>query len=201
MSKVQICNRGLSAYLGVGRINSLTETSAAAEQCDLHYDDALRALLEAHPWRFATGRQTLAEMVNDRSAEWSYQYARPADAIFVRWVNDAEVARYLVSQYQSPDAPREMTAGSIYSDVAYATCEFTKLVTDTTLYPQFFKDALSAALAANMAMPLTEDVRRARNAIEQAEAKLDKAIALDEQEEAAGGYPTIPSYLSERGVS
>jgi len=201
MSKVQICNRALSTYLGVGRINSLTEATPAAEQCNLHFDDTLAGLLEAHPWRFANGRQLLAELTNDRKAEWNYHYARPADALFVRWVNDPEVARYMIAQDQSPDSDREMTGLSIYSDVQGAVCEFTKLVTDTTLYPQFFKDAMSAALAANMAMALTEDIKRARNAMDQAERKMDMAMVRDEQEDNTGGYQTLPGYLTERGVS
>ena len=201
MSKVQICNRALSTYLGVGRINSLTEATPAAEQCNLHFDDTLAGLLEAHPWRFANGRQLLAELTNDRKAEWNYHYARPADALFVRWVNDPEVARYMIAQDQSPDSDREMTELSIYSDVQGAVCEFTKLVTDTTLYPQFFKDAMSAALAANMAMALTEDIKRARNAMDQAERKMDMAMVRDEQEDNTGGYQTLPGYLTERGVS
>jgi len=201
MSKVQICNRALSTYLGVARINSLSESTPAAEQCNLHFNDTLAGLLEAHPWRFANGRQVLAELINDRTAEWNYHYARPADALFVRWVNDPEVARYMIAQDQSPDSDREMTEQSIYSDVKGAVCEFTKLVTDTTLYPQFFKDAMSAALAANMAMPLTEDIKRARNAMDQAERKMDMAMARDEQEDNTGGYQTLPSYLTERGIS
>lgn len=201
MSKVQICNRALSTYLGVARINSLTETTPAAEQCNLHFDDTLAGLLEAHPWRFANSRQVLAELTNARTAEWGYHYARPADALFVLWVNDPEVARYMISQDQSPDSDREMTGQSIYSNVKGAVCEFTKLVTDTTLYPQFFKDAMSAALAASMAMALTEDIKRASNAMEQADHKLDIAMARDEQEEETGGYQTLPGYLAARGVS
>ena len=201
MSKVQICNRALSTYLGVGRINSLTETSAAAEQCLLHFDDTLQSLIEAHWWAFAVRRQVLAEEVNDRTTEWSFKYALPSDALTVRWVNDPQVARNMVEQNQNPDTPREITSDHIYCDVQFAVCEFTKLITDTTQCPQYFADALSAALAANMTMPLTDDIKRATNAMSQAETKLDRAIALDEQQSPPIGHQTLPSWLSGRGIS
>jgi len=201
MSKVQICNRALSTYLGVGRINSLTEESAAAEQCNLHYDDTLQYLTEAHWWSFSAKRQVLANEANDREGEWAFKYAIPADALTIRWVNDPQVARHMIEQNQNPDIPRIITADHIYCDVQFAVCEFSALVAETTQFPQYFSDALSAALAANMAMPLTEDIKRARNAMEQAEVKMDRAMALDEQQAPPIGHQTIPSWLSERGIS
>jgi len=201
MSIVQICNRALSTYLGVGRINSLTETSAPAEQCSLHFEDTLQSLIEAHWWSFAVGRQVLAEEPNDRTTEWSYKYALPSDALTIRWVNHPQAARYMVERNENPDTPREITADHIYCDVQFAVCEFTKMVNDTTQFPQYFSDALSAALAANMAQPLTEDIKRATNAMSQAEAKLDRAIALDEQQSPPIGHQTLPSWLSKRGIS
>lgn len=200
MSKIQICNRALSTYLGAGRINSLNETSPAAEQCLLHYDDTLHSLIEAHWWNFSVGRQVLAEEANDRTTEWSYKYALPSEALTIRWVNDPQVTRYMIEQNQNPDTPRELTADHIYSDVPFAVCEFSKLVTDTTQFPQYFSDAMSAALAANMALPLTEDIKRATNAMSQAETKLDRAMALDEQQGPPIGHQTLPSWLSDRGI-
>lgn len=201
MSKVQICNRALSTYLGIGRINSLTEASPAAEQCNLHYDDTLEAVLESHWWGFATGRQSLALEVNDRSSEWAYRYAIPTYAMMIRWVNDPATAKILLDQGQSPDAPRAMSGTSIYCNVALASCEFTKPVTDATLYPRYFADALSAALAANMAMALTEDVKRAQNAMQQAGQRLDDAIAKDESQQPTRQYQTLPAWYSDRGLS
>jgi len=200
MSKVQICNRGLTTYLGVGRIASISEASPQAEQCSLHFDDTLQSLLESHWWLFATGRQTLAELANDRASEWAYKYQRPADLLSIRWVNLPASAMILIAADQTPDTPRIVTADAIYSNVPYAACEFTKQISDTSLFPQYFSDALSAAIASNIAMPLTEDLRRAQNAMNAAGERLDRAIALDEEQmpptQAFGG----PTYLSVRGL-
>lgn len=200
MSVVQICNRGLTKYLGFQRITSLSDGSPEAEACSIHYDDTLNALLERNWWNFATGRVNLAQLENDRPAEWKFKYARPSAALAIRWVNGAETARAALSIGQSPDAPRETTAEFIYCDVASATCEFTKPMTDTTLFPQSFKDALSAMLASEVAQSLTEDATRTRSAREAAERYTIMAVSMD-----ARNTPPIetgvPEFLSVRGIT
>ena len=201
MSKIQICNRALSTYLGVARINSLTESTPAAEQCDLHYDDTVRSLLEMDEWIFATGRKTLAEVTNDRTDEWAYKYANPSSLLLIRWVNDPEIARMQILADGSADSDREMIEGFIYSDVQYAVCEYTKLVTDPTIFPQYFADAVSAALAASIAMPLTESLTRAKNASNVAEQKFEAAMVMNERQAPAAPSRSLPDWTTDRGVS
>lgn len=199
-TKVQICNVALSAYLGAGRITSITEDSTAAIQCNLHFDDIVLDLFETHWWDFATGRQLLAEKAtNDRSAEWAYAYQKPADSVAIRWVNHAETARGLIGRGESPDVIRETTLDTIYCDVAGATCEFTKNLTDTALYPQYFANAISAYLAAAVALPITKNMELARNAQRMAYDQLGKAIALDERQQGKR-EDQVPEYLKLRGV-
>lgn len=199
MSKVQICNRALSTYLGVPRINSLDEDTPGAEQCKIHYDDALETLIVAHWWDFASGRQLLAEVANDRD-EWSFKYAKPADALVIRWVNEAQAAKVLMDRDENPDTDRDISGDFIYSNTVSASCEFTKLIEDPTKYPVFFRNALSAEIASNIAMPLTEDIKRARNAMEMAADMLDKAIVLDESQTPPGQSLTMPASLRVRGL-
>ena len=201
MSKIQICNRALSTYLGVARINSLTESTPAAEQCDLHYDDTVRSLLEMDEWIFATGRKTLAEVTNDRTDEWAYKYANPSSLLLIRWVNDPEIARMQILADGSADSDREMIEGFIYSDVQYAVCEYTKLISDPTVFPQYFADAVSAALAASIAMPLTESLTRAKNASNVAEQKFEAAMVMNERQSPAAPSRSLPDWTTERGVS
>jgi len=200
MSKVQICNRALSTYLGVGRINSLDEETPAAEQCNLHYDDTVKSLLEMDEWIFAAGRKVLAEVTNDRPDEWAYKYSNPSNMLLIRWVNEPETARMLMLQDKSPDSDREMIEGFIYSDVQYAACEYTKLVSDPTIFPQYFADAVSAALAGHMAMPLTESLSRASNASKVAEQRLENAMVMNERQSPPAPSRYLPDWTTERGV-
>lgn len=199
-SKVQICNRALSTYVGDARIVSLSEDTAQAKECALHYEDTLKSLLEMHWWNFSTGRQIMASEVNDRTDEWAYKYAAPADALSIRWVNSAPTARLLRAQGLSPDVEREFTGSHIYCDVAQATCEFTSKSDDPTVYPQFFADALSAMLATQICLPLVQDRVRLENAVRAAETLFDKAVSLDSR----NTPPVVagaPDWFRSRGIS
>jgi hypothetical protein len=199
-SKVDICNVGLSTYLGEGPINSLTENTPAAVQCNLHYDRLLKSLLMKHWWTFAEGQQVLAEMTNDRT-EWNYKYARPADAITIRWVNEATAAKDLIALNQSPDTPRKVVLNAIYSDTASASCSYTKVVDDPAFYPQTFADALSAHIAAATAMAITQNGRLAREAMQSAMYLTDVAMAHDGREEPNEDYAQMATWLTARGVT
>lgn len=198
MSKVQICNRGAAQYLGLERVNSFDETSPQAEQYQLHYDDLRKSLLEKHWWIFAKDRQALATLAtNPRSDDWNYAYTRPATAVEIHWVNDPSVAEAAMAMHQNPDAPRQMSGTTIFSNVYQAYCEFTANIENTELMPQYFRDALSAMIAAAIAMPLTESVQKAKFATEQAEMLIEKAIAEDENNQAVIEMPDA-DYIDER---
>jgi hypothetical protein len=198
-SIVQICNVALTAYIGASRINSLSEDSPEARACDTHYDDVVRWCLEAYWWNFATGRQVLAQLTNDRD-EWEYRYQMPSDALQIRWVNDPETARLKLAQGQSPDITREITGTDIYCDLEDAACEYTKAITDPTLFPQSFADAVSAQLATRIVLPLTEDNRRANSTFEIAQRNLEEAFMRDARN-TPPFTPGLPSYLTARGLS
>lgn len=199
-SAVQICNRALTTYLGVGSITALTETSPAAVQCSLHYDATRKALLESEWWFWAAKLEALAELVNDRD-EWDFRYAIPAEAIDIRWVNDPITAKAQKNIENVPDIQRETYNDSIYCDLNEAYCYFTVDEDDPTKFPQYFQDALSAALAAQMAMPLTQNVQLAQNAQTQALNKLEMAISLDERRKQLNEWTFTPDYLQARGIS
>ncbi|WP_316859936.1 hypothetical protein [uncultured Cohaesibacter sp.] len=199
-SKIQICNRALSAYLGASRINSLTEDNSRAKECNLHYDDVLQTVFETYDWTFARGRQILAETENDRENEWAYKYIRPASALTIQWVNVGETARYLIDRGESPDTPREVFGEYVYSDVGYAACQFTKLISDPSSYPAYFANLVSAALAANICLALTENIKKAEFAYQQYERLIDQAIMLDSANEYPVKHKSIPHHLKLRGL-
>lgn len=199
-SKIEICNRALTTYLGAKRIVSLTENSKEASECNQHYDSELRGLLERFWWNFATGRVYLAETTNDRTTEWAYRYDKPSDSVAIRWVNDKDVARALKAQFMSPDCDRETTGDSIYCDVYQAVCEYTKLITDESVLPQSFANALSASLAAAIAMPITQNRALAKDASEWAMSLASTAVA-DDHRNTPPLQQELPEYLRDRGVT
>lgn len=201
-SKLDIWNAAMTTHLGVGKIDSLTATTPAAEQCKLHYDTALESLLESYWWTWARSRETLTELTNDRSSEWGYKYQMPAEVVSVRWVNEPETARGLISTGRSADTPREMHADYLYSDKADALMEYTTLVTDPSVWSQKFADALAAELASRCCQALTENARLRRDTSEASAMLLERAIVHDEQLiDTASEFAPIPHWLNLRGVT
>lgn len=197
-SAVQICNRGLS-WVGLGRITSLSEGSALAEQCNLHYTDELDQLLVAYPWAFARRRQVLAELANDRTAEWAYRYQKPNDTLHVHWVNDTRIVRANGALGRIASAEYEASGSAIYSDIEGATMEFTARVNDASMFPPLFRTALSWAIARAVVVALTEDSRRIEFAQNGAEAAREAAIAADARDE-THSYRYAPDWLVSRGA-
>lgn len=200
MSVVNICNIGLSRYLGYQRMNAITEESPQAEECNLHYDALRKSLLEMHWWDFAKERVALAEVTNDRPDEWDHKYERPADVLDIHWVNDPDVASALILQNKNPDCERVNFREYVYCNVNEAWIEYTRDEDTSELFPQYFRDALSAMIAAAVAMPLTESVSRAKFAGEQATIKIDNAIAMDEDDQPPIEMP-LPQHMIDRGVT
>lgn len=201
-SDVEICNRALSKYLGAKRITNLNESSPEAEQCNLHYEPTLRSLLSIDEWYFANARQALAPLaVNDRSSEWRFKYQRPANSLIIRWVNHPTAARNAIKMGETPDTERETTQNVIFSDVEGAVCKFTRSIDDASLFPPYFSDALIAMLAANMALGVTQDLKRMQNAERSAEMMVNHAIALNEANSPPVETRHMPDWMKDRGVT
>ena len=83
-SDTDIANLALSHLGDDATVASLDppEGSAQAERCAQFYPIARDALLEMHPWNFATRRITAAELTA-LDTGWQYAYAKPTDALHV----------------------------------------------------------------------------------------------------------------------
>lgn len=196
--KLEIWNRALTGYLGVGKLANTTTATPEQEQCSLHYDATVRALLEEDYWSWARLRTTLTAATNDRASEWAYKYIMPGDVLAIRWINDAQTARSLIALGRSPDTPREIYTEYVYSDVQAAVMEYTGLIDDESVWPQAFADAVSATLASHMAMALTENSRLAQRAMQMAEQHLETAMERDEMNRDATEVDLKSSWIDAR---
>jgi hypothetical protein len=178
-SAVDICNEALSHLGDSATVSSIDppEGSAQAEHCARFYPTCLAALLEMHPWSFATRRIALA-MVTNPSSGWSYAYAIPSDqvntiAVLAADAPDDYSAPGRVSSQSdvTPYYSGVRVAGS-YTPQDYATegnidgveilltnqidavLRYTALVTDVTKFTPLFRKTLAWFLAAELAGPL-----------------------------------------------
>lgn len=156
---VEICNQAL-ANIGIGAyIDSLSEQSEEAEQCNLHYPLARDYVLAAEHWSFAKKYVALAEVASTTNTihdNWDYQYRYPSDCLrILRLVTDGSRVPSVSIPYevQLDDSDKRI----IYTDQEDATIEYISRVTDPTLFSQHFADAVAANLGWRIAMPLTKN--------------------------------------------
>ncbi len=176
VSQVQICNLALS-HTRKGRIDSLSEGSPQARECSLHYDIALDAMLRAYPWRFARKVEALAELTLDWEQRWAYRYRYPIDCLkIIRLVPDIDI------RHEINPLIHELRGASIYSDLTPVYLEYTARITDPTLFPPDFTDALSWELAFRIAAPLTADREMRKDAFEMSRSLMAAASMADANE-------------------
>ena len=155
-NKINICNQAL-ANLGKAAIAALDNSSESARQCARFYDRALATALRDYPWQFARKQESLALLTKTVDG-WDYLYAYPASCVKVRRIYTAE--NYDLFGGEGYDLFNVDGAQTIACNVAQAKAEFTGLVTDPALFDSQFEACLVFALAGDIAMPLTGDLKR-----------------------------------------
>ena len=154
-SVIKICNMALSECGAESTIESLSEDSEEARQCNLHYESCRDAVLRGKDWNFARQRVALADLGNPPD-EWDYEYAYPTDCL-----NAREIINY--SDPDDPIAFEVAYNGSvkvIYTNQADAVLRYSARVSDPNLFDATFIEALVLALAVKVVIPLTESQRK-----------------------------------------
>jgi hypothetical protein len=176
-SEVSICNLAL-AHLGdratVASIDP-PEGSVQAEHCATFYPIARDQLLQAHAWRFATGRVALADLSLSYPppSPWSFSYAQPDNCLRILGL----LAPDATYDDETQDYDTEVGTGDaplIYTHIEDAVCRYTRRVTDTTRFDPLFVTALSYMLASYLAGP----VIKGSEGVSMADAMLKKAYGF-----------------------
>lgn len=171
-SNIQICNMALSR-IGVSMpIASLSESSTAARVCALWYEPVRDRLLASAPWPFATKQADLQD-IGGPPEEWLYRYRYPNDCLAILRISDLTVngrQPFIVVTDIDNDAM------AILTDAENAIAEYITRVETVTMFPVDFADALTWAIAAEIAMPLAVKADLAQAAAKAAQAALDNAL-------------------------
>ena len=169
MNKVEICNLALG-NIRESSINSLTETSLAAQVCDQRFDHSVKVLLEAFPWRFARKTTALA-LLSATPNGWEYAYDLPSDCItplhvvpenwpgglgdrtieyrFDDWTEDYRYPTPASWELVELDGDR-----AIVTQQAEAYLIYTAAQSDESRFNAHFVESLSWYLGAMIAIPL-----------------------------------------------
>lgn len=191
-SVVEICNLALG-NLGKDDISSIDEASAEAKACKKFYGITRDTALQAYPWTWARATISLAEVTNLKPNKWLYAYQRPSGCLKIILVTDETMADYMPSGdgIALGGHKYEVEGQLIYCDLSPAYLVYTSLVEDPELFSPGFVDAVSAALAARLAMPITRDLKIRADAVALARSSMGSAQEADANEErSSSDYPS-----------
>lgn len=144
-TRTQICKQ---AIMRLGSLESLK--SQPMVFANSFYDHTLEELLSDVPWAFAKKQVTLTVSATNPSTGYTKRYTLPTDFIDLLRVNNIDTTENF-GQW-------EIVGGFLHTDIgAPIIVDYTSLVTDVTLFPAPFIEALICRLAAKIALPLTAD--------------------------------------------
>ena len=184
ISTVRIANFALSKTGNDSTIESLTEDSSEAKQCNLWIDHARKQALASFNWSFARVTETLAAHGDDPTVLWAYRYIYPVTCVKARFIENpagkaADPVPFVVEQSDNGTK-------SILTDITEAELIYTKDITDPSLYTEYFIELFATILGSHIAFPLTTRTKLAQFLREEARQLLIFAPAMDalEQQEA-----------------
>jgi len=184
---VGICNLALG-WLGataITQLNAADPLSTEEELCSRLYPAAVRSVLEAKPWTWATKREALGPAEATGLPDFPSKYPLPSTVVRVLSCDDGGGAN---------DIEYRREGGYLLTETSPATL-FAKVITleeDPTRFSTGFARAVAARLAADLAMPLTENAGVAKRWEAQYAMELQKAGALDgAQGRSEGSRPSI----------
>lgn len=189
------------AQIGVKSINSLDESSLAAQLCKLYYNKLRDSMLTSLNWNFSRSIDLLP-LTTDEVFNWVYVYQYPVNCLKIyRLIPDYETLNSESSGLR-PRAALEETDRieieepeyqifNINGDKRIATnyenvrIEYNKAVTDTNLFPLNFQLALASLLASTIVVQLAdvkEGLALQRNTMQQYMAYRQQAMVDDANE-------------------
>lgn len=200
-SLITLCNQAL-AEIAKGQVGSLAEASLEAREANRFAEPLLAEMAE---WSDAIplSRRTvaLAEIVNDRPAEWVHAYAAPSDMavpLAIRETEDDIAALPSTRPYSLPVQDSfpltfAFEGGVIYSNIDAARIHYTSSSLTADDLSPLMQRAFVLELAARLAGPLAKDAKLVQAKGQQARIARLEAIA---HEEAKNPLPR-PRYVSE----
>lgn len=167
-TQVQICNLALTRMGAAGIIQSMTEASEEAYNCNRLYEPSVRAMLDAYPWDFAREIATLA-LLSETPDDYDYAYSLPSGCVR---------PLYLLPK-QDPPLEFRCRGTTLYTDQEDAVLAYTDYVSNPALYSDTFAEAVSYRLAADLAVPLASDLQLQERMLKLAQVAVATARAAD----------------------
>lgn len=181
LSAIALCSRAL-LKIGAASIASFDEGTAEAEVAANLYPAIRDALISAHPWNFAQGQVTLAQLMAQPLADFEYAYQLPPD--FLRALSAGVSGRSTGVVYRIAEDKLHTDSDHVVLSYIFRPQEHN--------FPPFFDQALIARLAAEFCLPLTESTSRAQLLYKLAEEEWRMAKLADGQQDTPQAISHFP---------
>lgn len=196
-SQIDIFNMALSHIGATATVQDLNERSAERIICTRFYDTVRDALLayKSCPWSFAVKFEPLAD-IGSPQEPWAYRYALPNDCITALYIaqtigNNLRDEQQIPFQIVTADTGRALLTNQPGASLCYVS-----RLTETERYSSPFVEALSARLAAAIAMPVAKSASLRQEVSGMAEQLIQVAMA-HELNQAQHGLMPGSAYIAE----
>ena len=192
-AETDVINRGLR-LIGAQPIVSRTDGTPPANAANDIYDEVRLALLQSHPWNFATKRVKLAQSSTTPIFEFDYGYPLPSDWVRTVSVHDNDAGHGTVLfRMEIIGTQRAIVTSSDEIWLRYIAD-----ISDPNLMTADFRKALEESLGRDLAIPLASSNRMQNDLAKQAALSISAARSSD----AMGSFPEFRprgSWTSSRG--
>jgi len=152
---LSICSDALIS-LGASPLSSFTEGTDAAQACDRLYPDLKNTLLSTYVWSWTLAKIQLARLSATPINEWKYAYQMPGDhltgalAVFETDGTDQRSVRY----------GWEIYGDELVTNMETVFIDYQQTIAETKM-PNYFVRLLRTALAAELAIVITDQAAKA----------------------------------------
>lgn len=152
---LSICSDAL-ILLGAAPLSSFTEGTDAAQACDRLYPDLRDTLLSNYQWSWSVKKEQLARLATAPTNEWKYAYQMPGDmlsgviAVFQSGNTNERPLRY----------GWELYGDQIYTNLEEVYIDYQGTINESKM-PNYFVRLLRTALAAELALVITDQITKA----------------------------------------
>ena len=156
ISEVRICRMALSHVGADTSIESITEDSPEAKQCNVWYTFSRKQTLAVFDWNFARKRQTLATHSEAPPANWAYRYQYPSDCVKLRFLPNPAGPKADAIPFEV-ELSSDGETKTILTNLDCAGAVYTFDLVSTFLFSEMFVEMFSLALASHICIPITTD--------------------------------------------
>lgn len=131
-------------------ITSFSDGSNEANIITNVYSPLVQKIMTLHPWSFATKKRRLNQNSTNPVNEYNYAYIIPSEALRIFKVFDSSSVNAI------PNTNYKIMGSNILSNDTTLYAEYTTYVSES-YWPPYFADFMAYALAAKIALAVTDD--------------------------------------------